>query len=542
MSVDNVYITFLRRWYWLIAIGVVVAAGATNFALRDYQPLYSSTSTVQVGRTLESANPDQADLAIADRLMPYYAELAQREPVLDAVIEQLELPLQPADVRARMRVAIVPGTQLIDIHVVDENPELAAALANEISRQLALQSPSPFQNDADQAFIQEQLVDLKDKISRSQEEIESLEDEIPSMASAADVFEAQERLEVLQAQVDTWQTTYASLLDQVEPTSSNVVTVINQALPSSAPMPQRTMMYYALAVVLGAGLSGLLALGLNEFDRKIRDAHDLRNLSEGTPIVTIPRYKIPRDGAPIVLDQPLASATRSYRVLRNMVETQVRNSGEHVSLAVTSSNLGEGKTTTAANLGVALANSNHRVVLVDANVRNPQLEELFGLTPVLGFSDLVSGEAELEDVAMRTSHPNLAIIGGGSTFDNFHDLLASARIESIVNALRVEADFILFDTPAVNEERETQLLAKYLDGVLIVAESQRVTAEGLQETLNVLNLAGANVPAFVLNKYRVPLWRAIAHRFSPERRMLKRSYDRRQRRIKNAAEVSSTID
>lgn len=530
MNGQNIYLDFLRRWYWLIALGMLAALIATNFALRDRQLLYQSTATVQVGRTLESTNPNQADLAIAESLLPSYSELARRDPVLNAAIEQLQLPLTADGVRARLHVTHVSGTQLIDIHVIDANPELAAALANEIARQLMLQSPSANQSDESQAFVKGQLADLQDKITQTQTEITKLEDEIPSMASASDIFEAQSRLEVLQAQVDTWQQTYASMLTQVEPSSANVVQVVNQAAPSSTPLPQRTMLYYALAAVLGAGLSALLALGLNELDQKIRDARDLRSLAQQAPVVTIPRYRMPRNGGPIVLDQPFADATRSYRVLRNMVETQVRNESQHATLAVTSSRLGEGKTTTAANLGVALANSGHQVILVDANIRNPQLEELFGLVPPSGFSDLISGEELLNNVIMPTDHANLRIIGAGSIPNNFHDLLASSRNAELVKNLQSEADFVLFDTPAVTEEHETQLLAKHLDGVLLVAESQRATLSDLQETLGVLEMAGVSVATLVLNKQRVPLWRRVVGRFSIEQRMLNRASDRRRRR------------
>ncbi len=124
---DNIYIGFARRWWWLMAASAVIALAATHYAIAQQKPLYRAIATIQVGRVIESKNPDQAELAIIDRLVPAYAELAKRDPVLLATIQTLNLPLTPNDLRARLLVAPVPRAPLIDIAVVDADPARAAA-------------------------------------------------------------------------------------------------------------------------------------------------------------------------------------------------------------------------------------------------------------------------------------------------------------------------------------------------------------------------------------------------------------------------------
>src|SRR5690606_14487117 len=112
---------------------------------------YQSTSTIQVGRTVQDSRPDLMNLSISDQLVPIYRELAKRDPVLNAVSETLGIPYSADSLRARMLVSRVPGTQLIDVSVVDPDPQLAAAIANEVARQLSLQSPTDSIQDETQA-------------------------------------------------------------------------------------------------------------------------------------------------------------------------------------------------------------------------------------------------------------------------------------------------------------------------------------------------------------------------------------------------------
>jgi capsular exopolysaccharide synthesis family protein len=490
----------MRRWYWLLALGVIVALFATHLALAKRVPLYRSTATVRIGGALQSSAPSQSDLSVTDRLVAAYAELATRNLILTPTITELNLPFTPDDLRARVVTTQLSSAQAIDIHVVDEDPNRAAMIANEIARQLVLQTPKS--DDADsQSFIRDQLVDLQQKITTGQSQIVALQDQIATLTSAADVADAQQRLTTLQAQVDTWQQSYAKLVSASGPSPTNLVQIISPATPATAPIPSSTVMYYGLAAVLGGGLAALLGLGLGLLNTVVAETKDLRDLDGETTVLPIPRYRMPSKMTPVALSQPNSPATAAYRVLRNSLQISglERN---HFTLVVTSSRSGEGKTTTTANLGVTLANSGRKIVLVDANFRNPELGHLFGLDSYVGLSDLMLGDRTLGQVMRSTVHPNLMVIPSGTIPANYLDLLSSRVIEQVVRDVAAEADVVLFDTPALSEEQESLLLAKAVSGVLVVAESRHVRADDLQRSLGLLRRAEAPVVGVVLNKAR----------------------------------------
>jgi non-specific protein-tyrosine kinase len=490
------------RWYWLLALGAIVALGATWYALSDRQPLYRATATIQIGRAIQEKNPEQNDLAITERLVPAYAELAKRDPVLVAVSETLGISLSPDEIRARLLITPVWSTQLVDIQVVDVDPTRAAAIANEIARQIALQSPNPTPEDANQTFIEQQLKDLQLKITDGQSRILTLQGDIAVMTTASEIADAQERLGTLQAQVDAWQTSYATLLASAEPSNTNIVEVVSNATAPSAPIASSDMLYYALAMVIGVGLAALMALALGLLNGVIQRAEDVEQITGNASVVTIPRYRVPRGHLPVVLAKPDSPATAAYRVLRNVLQANGLDRSK-VSLVVTSSRSGEGKTTTVANLAVAVANTGRRVILVDANFRNPELGKLFGLSSAVGFSNLMMGDTLLDKALQRTRHPKLRVITSGSIPPNYADLLSSAPIGNIADTLATMADVVLYDTSAVVEEQEALLLAKSTTGVLVIAEARRVKAADLENTLELLRHSDVGFISVVLNKTRV---------------------------------------
>ena len=547
MRSSNTYFIFLRRWSWLIVVGIVAAVIATNFALADRITLYRATATVQIGRTLEEESPAQEDLAIADRLIPAYGELATRTPTLNAVIEVLELNNSPEQLRSQILVQAVPRTQLIDIHVVDPNPDVAAAVANEIARQIVLESPQNSGDSESEEFVQDQLADLQVRITEAQLEFDQVESSILDMTSAADIYDAQQRLEVLTNQIDAWQERYTSLLQQLEPSSTNIVRIVSPAVASSTPLPQQTTLYYGLAVVMGAGLATLVALGLSQLDRSIRSRGDVEALIDDRAVVQIPHFGRYRQPMPILLTDSNEDVTGSYRTLRNTVEMTGRRSAKKA-FVMTSGDTGEGKTTTTANLGIALANSDRFVMLVDTNLRNPELEELFGVDNSRGFSDLLLHDVAVHEVVQPTGHPNLWVIGAGSIPANYSDLMASAKVTSVVEALLGEADIVLFDTPALSQEQESQLLARTVGHAILIAESGHTTTDDFERTIDLLRVTDASVDLVVFNKSRRSrFFSRLQLPWSRDRRLEARAAERRRRRASTgypatALEFSDSAD
>jgi capsular exopolysaccharide synthesis family protein len=526
---NTIYARFLFRWWYILALAAAIAVAATHYALGEQRPLYRAQATIEVGRTIQDKNPEQNEFAIMDRLVPAYAELAKRDPILLATAEALGLPLKPADLRLRLLVTRVPSAPLIDIVVIDSDPGRAAAIANEIARQVVLQSPAASPQDQEtQDFIRRQLADLQKKISDGQVEIVAQQNRIATLSSAADIEEARRKLAALESQVESWQSSYARLIGTAEPSKTNLVSIMSQATPPADPIPSRGLLYYALALVVGAGLGTLLALGLNLMKRPLAEPAELAMLGRSIPILTIPRYRVPREGGPVMQAAPSTAAAAAYRLLRNSLAVGVVTA-PGVTLAVTSSRIGEGKTTTVANLAVALANAGRKVIVVDANLHNPEIAQYFGVEWRPGLSNILRDGATVAEAIQQTAHPNVAIVAAGAIPVDYGDILSIDRLGNVFAELARAAEVVIVDTPALIEEQDALLPIKHVDAALVVAEAGRAHQQEVQEALTVLAHAGVTVAALVLNKVRPPRFNLAALPWSHDARRRARARWRRGR-------------
>jgi capsular exopolysaccharide synthesis family protein len=500
----NPYIDFILKWYWLLALGLVVALVATHFALARRVPIYSATATIQIGRALEETNPNQDDIAITERLAPGYAEIAKRDPILLEVANNLGIDLSPAAIRSQLLIQLVPQTQLIDIHVLDTDPTRGAALANEIARQVVLQSPSSSASGATRTFVETQLADLQEKITDGEARIEQLEDDIAEMTSAADINSAQQQMNAIRIQIDTWQGTFATMLTSIQPSNTNTIRIVSDATPAGAPEPVPTTMYYGMGGMVGVGLGSLFALALSMYVGTVKRSEDLAEIAETIPVITIPYYRRAQESSPITIASPDSNAAGAYRVLRNALQAY-GTYGNASTIAVTSSRTGEGKSTTAANLAAAVANGGRKVLLIDANFRNPKVDRFYHVPSDPGLSDAIFGRATLHETMQDTAHPNLRVVASGTVSSISADILSSRRTEQTIASLSEFADITLIDAGALQEEQDALLLARSAAGVLIVAEARRVRPQELRQSLDMLRRSNTTVVAVVLNKARVPM-------------------------------------
>ncbi|MFW6184186.1 MAG: YveK family protein, partial [Chloroflexota bacterium] len=127
----HAYIAPLRKWWWLIAAATVVAALGSFLSVRNQPDMYRSQATLLVGSTIEDPNPSGGQLAAVEQLAANYADIAQRQPVREAVMEELGLNSLPG-----YAVTPLPRTQLMIVNVNDTNPERAQAVANALAQQL----------------------------------------------------------------------------------------------------------------------------------------------------------------------------------------------------------------------------------------------------------------------------------------------------------------------------------------------------------------------------------------------------------------------
>ncbi|WP_418607348.1 tyrosine-protein kinase family protein [Georgenia sp. SUBG003] len=170
------------------------------------------------------------------------------------------------------------------------------------------------------------------------------------------------------------------------------------------------------------------------------------------------------------------------------------------SIVVTSSVPGEGKSTTAINLAVALADSGARVVLVDADLRRPSIADYMGLEGRVGLTTVLIGRAEVADVVQPWRDTSLDVLPSGQIPPNPSELLGSRAMATLLGTLTQSYDMVLIDSPPLLPVTDAAVLSKLAGGALVVAGADRIHKAQLRESLDNLENVDARVLGIVLNK------------------------------------------
>lgn len=167
----------------------------------------------------------------------------------------------------------------------------------------------------------------------------------------------------------------------------------------------------------------------------------------------------------------MSPISEQYRLLRSAV-LAVNPESPPKSVCVTSAVAGEGKTLTCLNLGVTFAeNQDTRVVIVDANMREPGIHNGIGVDNQRGLSDFLSGNVMLELILQRTRHPNLWILPAGGLPGDPSQMLSETRMRDLVVRLSRDFGFVLIDTPDLQSTPDAGAVAAWTDGTLLVVRS-----------------------------------------------------------------------
>lgn len=200
--------------------------------------------------------------------------------------------------------------------------------------------------------------------------------------------------------------------------------------------------------------------------------------------------------------RPRLAIAEAYRSLRTAL---LLSSAERLQVvAVTSAESGEGKTTTATNLAVVMAQLGRRVLLIDGDLRKPRLHEVFKVSNRFGVVNLLtSGGGRLEEVFLRTAVPNLYLIPSGPIPPNPAELLASERMRELVRQVREAFDFVVIDTPPSLAVTDATLVGHLVDGMLLCFGAGKVPREEIRACRDRMLRGEVKMLGTVLNRYRV---------------------------------------
>ena len=201
----------------------------------------------------------------------------------------------------------------------------------------------------------------------------------------------------------------------------------------------------------------------------------------------------------ISIQNPKSPVSEAYRTLRTNIEFSSLDNNV-ITFEVTSSTPSEGKSTTAANIAVAIANSGRRTIIIDADLRKPNLHRLFKCTNHKGLSNLLIGETKFEDTVYRTETENLYILTSGTKPPNPAELLGSARMRRFVEGLHESFQCIIIDTPPVLAVTDAQIISKYTDGYILVVAAGQTERQLVMKAKDLMDKVKAKPLGVVLNK------------------------------------------
>ncbi|WP_375546962.1 CpsD/CapB family tyrosine-protein kinase [Paenibacillus sp.] len=193
-----------------------------------------------------------------------------------------------------------------------------------------------------------------------------------------------------------------------------------------------------------------------------------------------------------------SNIAEGYRNLRTNIQFSGWNQKLQV-LAVTSTQAGEGKTTTISNLAVAYAQEGKKVILIDADLRHPSLQTVFNVSNRIGLSNLLANQCTYGEILHQSTIDNLSLVMAGPVPPNPTELLSSDKLREIIEFWKEEYDVILMDTSPVLAVADGLIVASVCDGVILVVHAGKVKREFIKKTKEKLELAKANILGVVLN-------------------------------------------
>jgi len=479
--------------------------GKETLTTEKLSRLHDQLTRAQTDRLLKQSLYDELKAGHIAQLPESYVD-----PSLNALRSKLaDLQIQAGD---------------LSVKYGPKNPHLV-----EINQQVAIAQQ---QIDSGMAALERKLKGEYDRAQSDEKTLTTALDEIKGEAER----ENQDAIQftILRQEVETAKGLYTDFLLKTNQANLQVaeqhlnMRVIQPALVPRVPVSplRKTNVAIAFILSLGAGLG--LTFFLEYLDNTIKSVEDitryiqlpalgvipvigmssqrhLKGKSNGTRRSTNGNSLVARsNGTAMALSKQVVSmeshsaAAEAYRALRTSVLLSSAGRPPRT-LLVTSAQPGEGKTTTAVNTAISLAQLGSEVLIIDADLRRPSVHKVFGADPSRGLSTYLSRDVDVDGLIQKQPFPHLSVIASGPIPPNPAELISSERMQNLVNQLSERYDHIVIDSPPLINVTDPVILSTIVDGVMLVVSWGKSTRDACKRVRNELSSVGAKVFGVVLN-------------------------------------------
>ena len=433
------YVRMLHKsWVLVVVCTVLGIAGGAGLSFL-MTPTYAAH--IQLYVSVRGESQTSGDLAqgstFARQSVQSYVNIVPTDSVLKPVIDELGLTETADELAEHVTAGVPANTSLLDITVEYTNPEKAAQIADSVGRSFT------------------RLVQ-----------------------------------------------------DELEATDSKSVSPVKLTTVQSAEIPKNpvkpnTALNVVLGLILGLGLGTGLALLRSLLDTRIHSARDLEQITDA-PLVGNIAYDPRAKSRPLIIHSdprhPRAEAFRALRTNLQFLAVNDTHSTTGQSFVVTSAGPGEGKSTTVANLVVALSESGARVILIDADLRLPRMADYMGIEGTVGLTDVLIGRVALVDAVQRWGSGELFLLPAGKVPPNPSELLGSHAMQDMLTTLQEQFDYVIIDSPPLGVVTDAAVVSKITNGTLILAASGSTRKPAFENAIQTLTTAGGTLRGVILTK------------------------------------------
>jgi Mrp family chromosome partitioning ATPase/capsular polysaccharide biosynthesis protein len=462
-------VRILKRGWWIILLATLAVAGAAYYQSSRQEALYSASAQVLLKyQNLASGLTGIQDLSTVyqdpQRVAQTQTQIAMSPDVANRVVEAAKIPgLTPGAFLGSANVTAATDSDILNFNVTYDDPQTAATLATIHAKEFI-----QHRRELDTASIVAARKELRGRITELEQS--GFKESSPLVARLAENEQALRTMEALQ-------TANASLL---RPASG------------AAQIQPRTKRAVVLGVMLGLMLGIGLAFARDALDTRVRSATEIGDKLRTTLLARIaaPPRALRRKNRLVMIASPHSAHAEAFRMLRANLEFVNLDRGAR-SIMVTSALEKEGKSTTVANLAVALTRAGHKVALVDLDLRRPSIASYFGI-PYLhpGVTNIVVGSSTLEEALVEVSRtaggtdmPHvdgngasangsggvLKVLASGRIPPNPGEVVKATRLTAALEELARSFDFVLNDTPPLLSVGDAMTLSANVDAMITVA-------------------------------------------------------------------------